>query len=52
MLIDMLKKIVEKEISFPQVKGRIEFDVQADRREDVLSWIFLAMVNQILFYTM
>jgi hypothetical protein len=35
MLIDMLKKTIEKEISFPSGKGRIEFDVLGDRREDV-----------------
>ena len=36
MLIGMLKRTVEKEISFPQSKGRIEFDVQGERRDDVL----------------
>jgi hypothetical protein len=35
MLIDMLKKAVEKEISFPSSKGRVEFDVSGDRREDI-----------------
>ena len=37
MLIDMLKKTVEKEIEFPQTKGRVEFDVQGDRREDIFA---------------
>lgn len=31
MLIDMLKKTVEKEIVFPQSNGRVEFDVTGDR---------------------
>jgi len=35
MLIDMLKKTVEKQIQFPHSKGRVEFDVLGDRREDV-----------------
>jgi len=34
-LIDMLKRTVEKEISFPQRNGRVEFDVIGDRREEV-----------------
>jgi len=34
-LIAMLKKTVEKEIAFPHNKGRVEFDVVGDRREDV-----------------
>ena len=37
MLINMLKKTVVKEISFPYRKGRVEFDVQGDRREDVFA---------------
>ena len=35
MLIDMLKKTVEEEISFPSGKGRVEFNVTGDRREDM-----------------
>lgn len=35
MLIGMLKKTVEKEINFPSSKGRTEFDVIGERREDV-----------------
>jgi len=37
MLIDMLKKTVEKEITFPELKGRVEFDVQGVRKEDVFA---------------
>jgi len=37
MLINMLKKTVEKEISFPSSKGRIEFDVLGERREDIFA---------------
>ena len=37
MLIDMLKKTVVKAISFPRSKGRVEFDVQGDRREDIFA---------------
>jgi len=37
MLIEMLKKTVEKDVSFPSDKGRVEFDVQGDRREDVFA---------------
>ena len=37
MLIEMLKKTVEKEISFPSGKGRIMFDVLGDRREDIFA---------------
>ena len=35
MLIKMLKKTVEAEIAFPQEKGRVEFDVHGDRKEDI-----------------
>ncbi|MDR2971077.1 MAG: hypothetical protein LBU83_04025 [Bacteroidales bacterium] len=35
MLIEMLKKTAEKEIAFPQERGRVEFDVFGDRREDI-----------------
>ncbi len=34
-LIAMLKRTVEKEVSFPQKKGRVEFDVTGDRRDDI-----------------
>ena len=37
MLIDMLKKTVQKEIIFPQTKGRVEFDVEGDKREDIFA---------------
>ena len=37
MLINMLKKTVEKEINFPCGKGRVEFDVTGDRREDIFA---------------
>jgi len=37
MLINMLKKTVEKEIEFPSGKGRVEFDVQGERREDIFA---------------
>jgi hypothetical protein len=37
MLIEMLKKTIEKEISFPSSKGRVEFDVLGDRREDIFA---------------
>ena len=37
MLIDMLKKTVISEISFPSSKGRVEFDVIGDRREDIFA---------------
>ena len=37
MLIDMLKKTVEKVISFPSTKGRVEFDVLGERKEDVFA---------------
>jgi len=37
MLIEMLKKTVEKEILFPNGKGRVEFDVLGDRREDIFA---------------
>jgi len=37
MLIDMLKRTVEKEIFFPHSKGRVEFDVVGDRREDIFA---------------
>ena len=37
MLIDMLKKTVEKVISFPGTKGRVEFDVLGDRKEDIFA---------------
>ena len=37
MLIGMLKKAVEKEIEYPSGKGRIEFDVTGDRREDIFA---------------
>jgi len=36
-LIDMLKRAVEKEINLPSGKGRVEFDVSGDRREDVFA---------------
>jgi len=34
-LIEMLKRTVEKEVSFPTGKGRVEFDVSGDRRDDI-----------------
>jgi len=34
-LIEMLKRTVEKEVSFPTGKGRVEFDVLGDRRDDI-----------------
>jgi hypothetical protein len=37
MLIDMLKKTVEKTIYFPSGKGRLEFDALGERREDVFA---------------
>ena len=37
MLIDMLKKTVVKSIVFPHGKGRIEFDVLGDRKEDIFA---------------
>jgi len=37
MLIDMLKRTVEKTISFPIAKGRVEFDVLGDRKKDVFT---------------
>jgi len=37
MLISMLKKTVEKEISLPYAKGRIDFNVLGERREDVFA---------------
>ena len=37
MLINMLKKTVVKAISFPHSKGRVEFDVLGDRREDIFA---------------
>jgi hypothetical protein len=37
MLIGMLKKTVEKEVSFPQRKGRVEFDVLGERRDDIFA---------------
>jgi hypothetical protein len=37
MLIDMLKKTVEKEIAFPSGKGRVEFDVTGNRRDDLFA---------------
>ena len=36
-LIEMLKKTVKKEITFPITKGRVEFDVLGDRKEDVFA---------------
>lgn len=35
MLINMLKKTAEDCIEFPSKKGRVEFDVTGERREDV-----------------
>ncbi|MCL2058546.1 MAG: hypothetical protein FWH01_05740 [Oscillospiraceae bacterium] len=35
MLIEMLKKTVTKELELPSGKGRVEFDVTGDRKEDV-----------------
>ena len=35
MLIDMLKKTVQKDLELPSGKGRVEFDVTGDRKEDV-----------------
>jgi len=37
MLIDMLKRTVEKDIPFPVSNGRIEFDATGDRREDIFA---------------
>jgi hypothetical protein len=37
MLISMLKKTVEKEIAFPESKGRVEFDVIGSRRDDIFA---------------
>ena len=37
MLIDMLKKTADKEIEFPSGKGRIEFNVVGDKREDIFA---------------
>jgi hypothetical protein len=37
MLIGMLKKAVEKEIEFPSGKGRVEFNVTGERREDIFA---------------
>jgi hypothetical protein len=37
MLIDMLKKTAVNEIAFPDSKGRVEFDVFGDRREDIFA---------------
>jgi hypothetical protein len=34
MLIEMLKKTVEKEVALPSGKGRVEFDVIGERKED------------------
>ena len=35
MLIDMLKKTVEKHIALPSSRGRVEFDVTGDKRENL-----------------
>ena len=37
MLIDMLKRTVINEIAFPSSRGRVEFDVVGDRREDIFA---------------
>lgn len=34
-LIEMLKKTVEQQISFPSEKGNVSFDVVGERREDI-----------------
>ena len=36
-LIAMLKRAIEKEISFPHSKGRVEFYVQGERKDDVFA---------------
>jgi len=37
MLIDMLKRTVTKELQFPSGKGRVEFDVIGDKKNDVFA---------------
>ena len=35
MLIGMLKRTVEQTVAFPSSKGKVVFDVQGERREDI-----------------